>query len=120
MLTRNEGFTLIELIAVMVIMSILASAAAVKFIDFDRNASDNMIDLAIDELNTREKLTWANVKLENIINVKTEVWNRMQNRLEIGPEATVTLTQITVGGASASVKREHKKPKAQPAMWSRK
>lgn len=122
MLMKEDGFTIIELIAVLVILGILSGMATLKFIDFDRNASNRVIDLAIAELNTREKLIWSDVKIKGVYDddVKAEVWDRMQYQLDIGEEATVSLKWITVGDASARVKRKHTDPANKPAMWSRK
>lgn len=36
--TKEKGMTLIEIIAVLVIVSILATVVSVKYIDFDKNA----------------------------------------------------------------------------------
>ena len=123
MLTREEGFTLVELIAVMIILGIIASIAAVKFISFDTAAADKVIDLAIDELNTREKLVWLDVKLSLDGNIKEDVWNRMQQELNIGNGAEVkNATEdggtIIINGASAEVIRTHPSTIA-PGKWAR-
>lgn len=62
-LCNRKGFTLIEIIAVLIIMSTLAAIAVPKFIDLDSNAKDHAIDSGISELNGRESLTWANIKV---------------------------------------------------------
>ena len=61
---RNQGgFTLIEIIAVLVILSTLAAIAVPKFINLDTNAKDLAIDSGISELNGRESLVWADIKI---------------------------------------------------------
>lgn len=65
--TRNHnGFTLIEIIAVLIILSLLAAIAVPKFIDLDSNARDLALDSGISELNGRESLTWADIKVSPI------------------------------------------------------
>jgi prepilin-type N-terminal cleavage/methylation domain-containing protein len=60
---NQKGFTLIELIAVMIILSTLAAIAVPRYIDLDQNARQRAIDAAVAELNGRESLTWTNIKI---------------------------------------------------------
>ena len=62
-LTDQAGFSLVELIAVIVILSILAAIALPLYIDLDENARERAIDAGISELNGREGLAWSNIKL---------------------------------------------------------
>ena len=55
--------TLIEIVAVLIILSLLAAIAVPKFVDLDQHAKDKAIDASIAELNGRETLTWANSKV---------------------------------------------------------
>ena len=59
----EQGFTLLELIAVMVILSVLAAIAIPRYLSVDESARQRAIDAAVAELNGRETLTWSNIKI---------------------------------------------------------
>jgi prepilin-type N-terminal cleavage/methylation domain-containing protein len=60
---NKKGFTLIELIAVMLILGILATAGLIKFDVFNSFAKRGTMILTIEELNKREKMNWFDTKL---------------------------------------------------------
>ena len=62
-LKGKEGFTLIEIIAVLIILGILAALAIPRYVDLTANAENRAIDAGTAELNGREALTWANIKI---------------------------------------------------------
>ncbi len=59
----TRGFTLIEIIAVLVLLGMMAALAIPRFIDLDQNAKNRAIDSGISELNGRESLVWADTKV---------------------------------------------------------
>ena len=62
---NHKGFTLIELIAVMVIVGVMGSVAVKKMGLVTDTAADRALLLGIRELNVRESLTWTKIKITN-------------------------------------------------------
>jgi len=60
---NQKGFTLIELISVMIIMGVVASVSIQKFDTVTDTADERALHLGIKELNIRESLTWSNIKI---------------------------------------------------------
>jgi prepilin-type N-terminal cleavage/methylation domain-containing protein len=65
-MTRNQkGFTLIEIIAVLVILGVISAMAIPKYLDMGREALMKVVSAAIVELNTREKIKLMEWKLKD-------------------------------------------------------
>lgn len=62
-LLNDSGFTLIEIIAVSVILGILATLSVGRYIDLENNARQKAVDTVTSEIIARESLTWANYKI---------------------------------------------------------
>lgn len=60
-----SGFTLVEVIAALAIIAIIASLSLPRFINLDGNAKQKALHTALSELNAREKLIWSKIKLSN-------------------------------------------------------
>jgi prepilin-type N-terminal cleavage/methylation domain-containing protein len=60
---NQKGFTLIELISVMIIMGVMASVSIQRFDLVSDTANQRALHVGIKELNVRESLTWTNVKI---------------------------------------------------------
>ncbi|MCK5187449.1 MAG: prepilin-type N-terminal cleavage/methylation domain-containing protein [Deltaproteobacteria bacterium] len=62
-LQNDKGFTLVEIIAILVILGVLAAIAVPRYIALEEGARQKAIDTAVSEINARESLTWADHKI---------------------------------------------------------
>ena len=60
---NHKGFTLIEMISIMIILGVLGSVGVKKYDNFTHTASEQILTTAVYELNTREKLIWLDMKI---------------------------------------------------------
>ncbi len=62
---KKNGFTLIEVIAVLTLLGIVAAIAIPKYVGIQDVANDRAVDAGIAELNAREMFTWAKEKVSS-------------------------------------------------------
>jgi prepilin-type N-terminal cleavage/methylation domain-containing protein len=60
---NQKGFTLIELISIMIILGVLGSVTIKKYENLTSTATERALTAAVIELNVRESLIWANMKI---------------------------------------------------------
>jgi prepilin-type N-terminal cleavage/methylation domain-containing protein len=107
---NSKGFTTIELIAVMVILSVWTAIGFQKFAvatDFAHTSAGQSL---LSELNVRERIVWASVLLARQYEDDESVWNQRNDYLDmpdymvwksLGKEHSV----IVVQGSTIELKR---------------
>ena len=124
LLRNQKGFTLVEIIAVLIMLSVLAAIAVPKYIDLEQNAKQNSFDGAIAELNGREALVWTNLKMSATgyqddaqlmlvvdYNLGTDFVWQPGHPVGVGGDLTFKGETITLNRTASNASK--------PAVWSR-
>jgi prepilin-type N-terminal cleavage/methylation domain-containing protein len=103
----EHGFTLIELISTLVMISMLAAIVVPRYIEVETVSKMRALDVGVSEMNGRETLTWAVVKMSNIgYQDDDQVWIQLLANpgIELGGE--YDWPSITTNGGTLRFKRE--------------
>ena len=83
---RNQkGFTLIELMSVLIIISVIFSVAIKKYYQLSDSADLTALTTGVRELNTQESLVWIDMKLSDTgYTADVDVYNAIDKNLGQG------------------------------------
>jgi prepilin-type N-terminal cleavage/methylation domain-containing protein len=122
-LWNQGGFTLIEIITVLILLGVLSSFAIPRYVDLEANSKQKAIDSGIAELNARESLTWTNQIISTTgYDDDQKVIDAMDYNIGVGYSWTVGPTKtggtLEFKGVSVNLNR-NPSIASQPAVWSR-
>jgi prepilin-type N-terminal cleavage/methylation domain-containing protein len=122
-LNREQGFTLIEIMCVLVITSVISAVAFSKILQADEGAQQIGINHGVSEMNVRETVTWAVAKVNTGVINDNLIWSLLDKKLgneyswDSGPNQTSSST-LRFKETAVSVSR-FVSTNTQPGKWRR-
>jgi type II secretory pathway pseudopilin PulG len=111
-LGNQKGYTLIELISIMIILGVLGSVAVRKYDNLTNTASERVLAATVKELNIRESLIWTNMKISNDgytndTDVYTALNTDFGSRVKWNPGPTIDGGTLHIESQSIFLNRTH-------------
>jgi prepilin-type N-terminal cleavage/methylation domain-containing protein len=114
-LRNQKGFTLIELVSIMIILGVLGSVAIRKYDNLTNTANESVLAVTVEELNARESLICANMANMKISNEgytnDTDVYTALNtdigSRLKWNPGPTIDGGTLHIESQSIVLNRIH-------------
>jgi len=96
--SREAGFTLIEIMCVLVITSVISAVAFSKILQADEGARQIGISQGVAEMNVRETVTWSVAKINLDVLDNDLIWSQLDKNLgneyfwDLGPNQSGSST----------------------------
>ena len=119
----QRGFTLVEIICVLVITSVISAVAFSKILQADEGAQQIGINHGVGEMNVRETVTWAVTKVNTDVIDDDLIWSQLDKKLgneyswDSGPNPSGNSTLKFK--ETAVVVARFVSTNTQPGKWSR-
>jgi len=115
---NQKGFTLVEILAVLVILGVIVGMTIPKFVSIDKNAEQQGINMAIVDLNGQEMKVWAEGKF-NRGWTDQEIFNQVDYQINGYTWISIDISggELEFGRTTAQLVRELSTSDA-PARWS--